>query len=496
MGPMMDNGVEAGRLILVSGATGYVGGRLVPRLLAAGYRVRCLARDPSRLDGRGWRGAEIVAGDLLSAESLESALCGVTDAFYLVHSMSAGKSFEEKERVAATNFRDASTAARVKRIIYLGGLTRGQDSLSPHMRSRMETGEILRGGSASVTELRASVIVGSGSLSFELVRYLTERLPVMVTPKWVNTRCQPIGIRTVIEYLLAALEQPMSDGKIVEIGGPDVLSYFQMMTLYAQARGLKRLIIPVPVLTPRLSSYWLGLVTPIPTAISRELVESLRSDSVCIDPGAAKLFPSVKPMSFKESLELALARTKTHQVETTWTGALSSAPKDGPPPVKLQDEEGLISETRVRIIKAPQGKAFSIVASIGGENGWYYANFLWRLRSLMDRMIGGVGFRRGRRHPAELRVGDPLDFWRVEAWSPPNLMRLRAEMKVPGLAWLQFEVMPAGEGECVLTQKALFEPRGLFGLLYWYSLYPVHKVLFSGLVAEIARRAENQCPPG
>jgi uncharacterized protein YbjT (DUF2867 family) len=481
------------RLILVTGATGYVGGRLVPRLLAAGYRVRCLARDPSRLQGRGWTGAEVVQGDVLDPGTLAPAMEGVDSAFYLVHSMAAGKAFELKDRKAAANFREAASRAGVGRIIYLGGLASLKPGLSKHLRSRLETGETLRFGPVPVTEFQASVIVGSGSLSFEMVRYLAERLPLLIAPRWVSTRCQPIGIRDVLSYLVASIEEPRSAGRVVEIGGSDVVTYRDMMLEYARARKLHRRMITVPVLTPRLSSLWLGLVTPIPGSVARQLIDGLRNETVCRSETARELFPQIRPMSFREALSLALQRLENHEVETVWTGAFSSEPRELPPPVVLTDEQGLNAETRSRLVDAPPEKVFDVVARIGGNTGWYYADFMWKIRGFMDWMIGGVGMRRGRRHPSQLRVGDPLDFWRVEAWDPPRLIRLRAEMKVPGLAWLQFTVEPREGGKkSLLVQKALFAPRGLLGFHYWWALYPIHGVIFSGMVNAIAQRAEKR----
>jgi len=479
------------RLVLVTGATGYVGGRLVPRLLAEGYRVRCMVRDPNRLDVGRWGGAEIVRGDIRDVESLHAALRGATDAYYLIHSMARGtEDFARQDHEGAANFRDAAVLGGVGRIIFLGGLARPGAVLSPHLESRHETGRILRMGSVPVTEFRASVIVGSGSLSFELVRSLTERVPLIVAPRWLQTRCQPIGIRNVLQYLVAALEKPESAGKILEIGGRDVLSYGEMMKIYARERDLRRWIFSVPLPTWGLSARLVGMVTPIPAPIVRLLVDSLRNETVVTDFTALELFP-LRPMSYTEALRLALQRVQEHDVETVWTGAFSSTPRQLPPPVIFTSAEGLHMEVRQRIVRATVDKVFDVVARIGGEEGWFYWNWIWRLRGILDRVVGGVGFRRGRRHPTRLRVGDPLDFWRVEAWDPPRLIRLRAEMRVPGLAWLQFEVVPVGSTGVLLKQTAFFEPKGLWGLAYWYALYPIHRVIFSGMIGEMARRAEQ-----
>lgn len=479
------------RLVLVTGATGYVGGRLVPRLLAEGYRVRCMVRDPRRLDARRWEGVEVVRGDILDVDSLHRALRGVTDAYYLIHSMTQGtEAFARQDHEGAANFRDAAVVQRVGRIIYLGGLARPDAVLSPHLESRHETGRILRMGPVPVTEFRASAVVGSGSLSFELVRTLTERVPFIVAPRWLDTRCQPIGIRNVLQYLVAALEEPRSAGKVLEIGGRDVLSYGEMMRIYARERGLRRWVTSAPLPTWGISARLVGMVTPIPAPIVRLLIDSLQNETVVTDFAAMELFP-LRPMGYAEALRLALQRVQAHDVETVWTGAFSSTPRELPPPVIFTSAEGLNMEVRQRIVRATVDKVFSVVARIGGEEGWFFWNWSWRLRGLMDRMVGGVGFRRGRRHPTELRVGDPLDFWRVEEWDPPRLIRLRAEMRVPGLAWLQFEVIPMGSTGVLLKQTAFFEPKGLWGLAYWYSLYPIHRIIFSGMIDEMVRRAER-----
>ncbi len=479
------------RFVLVTGATGYVGGRLVPRLLVEGYRLRCFVRDPSRVANRGWEGVEVVRGDVLDPRTLHGAMRGITDAYYLVHSMASGEAdFATRDRIGAANFRDAAARAGISRIVYLGGLAHPGATLSPHLRSRQETGAILREGPVPVTEFRASVIVGSGSISFEMIRYLTERIPVIVAPLWLRTKCQPIGIRNVLQYLVACLEEPRSLGRVLEIGGQDVLSYQEMMAIYAQERGLKRRIISFPLPTLRASSYWVSLFTPIPSTIALLLIEGLRNETICRDHSAREIFPIV-PLSYVESLRLALDRVERHEVETVWTGAFSSTPRELPPPVTLTTAEGMNMEVRQRLVAATADKTFGVAARIGGEQGWYFWNWSWRLRGALDRAAGGVGFRRGRRHPSELRVGDPLDFWRVEAWEPPRLVRLRAEMRLPGLAWLQFEVLPHGVDRVLLKQTAFFEPKGLWGLLYWYALYPIHRVIFSGMIRAMAQRAER-----
>jgi uncharacterized protein YbjT (DUF2867 family) len=481
--------VADSKLILVTGATGYVGGRLVPRLLAAGHRVRCLVRDPARLQGRPWLGdVEVVQGDMLQRDSLPAALRDVGVIYYLVHSLSGGINFSQQDVEAARNCAQAAGAGGVERIIYLGGLGNPETDLSPHLRSRHETGDVLREGSVPVTEFQAAVIVGSGSLSFEMIRYLTERLPVMICPKWVFTKIQPIAIRNVLDYLVAALGCPESIGLTLEIGGRDVLTYAGMMMEYARARGLKRRMIAVPVLTPRLSSYWVHLVTPIPANIAQPLIKGLGNEVVVRDPKALRLFPQIELFDYETAVRLALALVDTRGLETMWSDALTSS-QGSRTPRTLTTREGLIVERRQQVVSAPAESVYASVARLGGTRGWLYMDWAWQIRGIMDRLCGGVGMRRGRRDAENLRVGDSLDFWRVEMVEPGKLIRLRAEMKVPGRAWLEFESRPGLPGETLLLQTALFEPKGLLGLLYWYILYPIHGLIFSGLIRKIAEAA-------
>jgi uncharacterized protein YbjT (DUF2867 family) len=478
--------------ILVTGATGYIGGRLIPRLLEMGYRVRCLVRDPARLQGRAWHSdVEIVPGDVLQPESLAQAMQGVQVAYYLIHSLGAGADFHQRDMTAATNFSTAASAAGVERIIYLGGLAEASPGLSEHLRSRQQTGDSLRSGGVPVTEFRAGVIVGSSSLSFEMIRYLTERVPVMICPRWVYTRTQPIGIREVLEYLTATLTVPESSGRIIEIGGAEIVTYGEMMMTYAEVRGLKRWMVPVPVLTPRLSSLWVNLVTPIPGSIAGPLIEGMRNENIVHDPSARQLFPQIQPVNYRTAVERALARLQASNIETAWSDALSTSQSDLPP-VILTNQEGMILEHRQRIVAASPAEIYKVFTGLGGKRGWFYMNWAWEIRGFIDRMLGGVGLRRGRRDPDELRVGDALDFWRVEAVEPDKLLRLRAEMKVPGRAWLQFQVTPREDGQTLLGQTAFFAPKGLLGWLYWYALYPIHKVIFSGFIDQIAQRARRQ----
>ena len=472
--------------VLVTGATGYVGGRLVPRLLADGHEVVCLARDPSHLAGRGWRGVAIRQGNALEASSLPPVMEGVEAAYYLIHSMSAGEGgFEDRDRVAAENFGRAARAAGLRRIMYLGGLGNADEALSPHLASRHEVGEILRASGVPVTEFRAAVIVGSGSVSFEIIRYLAEGLPVMLTPRWMATSCQPISITNVVDYLVLALSEPRSVGRTLEIGGPDVLSYKEMLQGYAAVRRLRRFLFPVPLLTPRLSSYIVHLLTPIPASIAHPLILGMRNEVVVHDHTAEDMF-QIPLISYDEAVRRALQRIQSGSVETYWTGAQMGLE----PGVTLEVTEGMILEQRRVETSASPAAVFATFAGIGGERGWFYGDWGWQLRGMLDRLVGGVGMRRGRRSPDDVRPGDALDFWRVEAVERGRLMRLRAEMKVPGLAWLQFEATPSPSGGALLVQTAFFEPRGFFGLAYWYLLYPIHQLFFSGMAREIARRAK------
>lgn len=481
--------MDPGRpLILVTGATGYIGGRLVPRLLAEGRKVRCLARNPDRLADRRWPGVEVVKGDVSDPASLAAALQGVAQAYYLVHAMGDDSSdFRAKDLRQAQTFALAAVRAGVRRIIYLGGLGDPSQVRSHHLASRQEVGLALGSSGVPVLEFRAAVIVGSGSASFEMIRHLTERLPVMITPRWVKTRCQPIGVRDVLAYLTEAMAHPEAAG-IFEIGGKDVLDYRAMMLGYAEARGLRRIILPMNVPFPKLSIFWVDLVTPIPKALAGPLVDGVSTEVVVRNARARDVF-QVRPMGYQDAVTLALQRLDEDAVETTWASSLAGEPEGR----ELGSHEGLLLERHHRHVKAPPDVVFRTCCALGGESGWPAGNWLWQLRGLMDRAVGGAGMRRGRRHPRELRMGDPVDFWRVEALEPDHLLRLRAEMKLPGHAWLQFMVRPEGTGTR-LEQTALFEPHGLLGLLYWYSVLPLHRFVFPGMIRALKNRAQAALP--
>jgi len=471
--------------VLVTGATGYIGGRLIPAMVAAGYSVRALAREPERLAGR-FAGIEIVRGDAFDAASVRAALEGIDVAYYLIHSMTqAHGDFAQSDREAARIFGEAARAAGVARIIYLGGLGQEGTALSVHLRSRHEVGMILRESGVPVTEFRAAMIVGSGSASFEMMRYLTDRLPVMIAPKWVATRSQAILVTDVIAYLLETLKRPETAGKIYEIGGADVLTYKQMMKRYAALRGLSRHLLVVPFFTPRLSSYWVHFVTPIPAAIARPLIEGLHNEVIVHDDAARRDF-SVVPVGYDEAVRRALDRYASTGPATTWFDAYDVRTL---PSEFAGLTQGMLIDRRARTANVSQHALFSVFASLGGTRGWLYADSLWELRGVLDRLVGGFGTRRGRRSATDLRVGDAVDFWRVEAYRPDSLLRLRAEMKLPGKAWLQFETVANDDGSVSLRQTAFFEPRGIFGYLYWYSVMPLHELIFGNMAKRIVEEA-------
>jgi len=483
--------------VLLTGATGYIGGRLVPRLLEDGHRVRCLVRSPRKLSDRAWASSphvEIVEGDMEDVPRLTTAMRGCGVAYYLVHSMIAvGSEYASLDRRLALGFAEAAERAGISRILYLGGLGELGDGLSQHLLSRREVEEALASRATPVTVLRAAMIIGSGSASFEILRYLVERLPVMITPRWVATECQPIAVRDVLRYLVECLDAPATLGRTLDIGGPDILSYRRIMEIMAEERGLRRrLVLPVPVLTPRLSSLWIHLVTPISHRIAIPLAEGLRNRVVCRDDEARRLLPGPL-LGVRESIRLALSRTADGRVETVWTAA-------GPIPGDPDWSGGtLFEDHRSLEIGASPAAVFRAVWRIGGGHGWYAADWLWRLRGFLDRLIGGPGLRRGRRDPENVSWGEALDFWRVTDIEPDRYLELRAEMRLPGEAELVFRLEPdPARGVTRLHQTARFLPRGLAGLAYWYAVLPFHGIVFRGMLRGIRRAAEASTdrPPG
>jgi len=485
-----------GRLVLVTGATGYIGGRLIPELLAAGFRVRVMARQPRHLADREWFDqVEIVYGDAAFQESLNSALADVEVAYYLIHSMGAGAAFASLDRINAENFALAAKTNSVSRIVYLGGLYPQQDNLSPHLKSRKEVGEILLASGVPTTVLRAAVIIGSGSLSFEMLRYLTERLPIMVTPHWVDSKIQPIAVRDVLRYLVKSASMDTSVNQGFDIGGPDVLTYREMMVEYAKIAGLKsRRIMSLPFMTPSLSSHWVGLITPVPKKIARPLMESLVNEVICKDREIARFIPDPEDglTDFHKAVELALQRIQDGRVTTRWASAAHvGAPSDPLPSDPDWAGGSLYVDERERIVDSTPEQLWHIIEGIGGEHGWYSWRLGWWTRGLLDRFVGGPGLRRGRRDPFNLIVGDALDWWRVEEVEEGHLLRLRAEMKLPGLAWLELIVDKNPEGRTLFRQRALFHPLGPAGGLYWAMIKPFHGLVFGGMQRNIARVAKR-----
>ena len=476
--------------ILLTGASGYIGGRLLPILQSRGLRVRCLSRRPEFLRPRVAPGSEIVAGDVMERLTLDAAMAGVHTAYYLVHSMGAPGRFDEKDRLGATNFAQAACAAGVTRIIYLGGLGESGSALSTHLQSRQEVGEVLRrhAGATQVVEFRASIVIGSGSASFEMIRALVERLPVMVTPRWVSVLAQPIAIDDVLAYLTAGLDLPAGEHRIFEIGGREAVSYRDIMHEYARQRGLFRIMIPIPVLTPQMSSLWLGLVTPLYARVGRQLIDSLRHPTIVHDDTALRTF-AVRPRGMADAIAQAFGHEDRERAESTWTDAVATA-GDAKHWGGTRFGNRLVDSRSVRVSVAPE-IAFAPVLRLGGRNGWYYGTWLWRVRGWLDLLVGGVGLRRGRRDPERLRAGDVLDCWRVEVCDVPTRLLLSAEMKLPGRAWLEFEVAAEGTGS-VIRQTAVFDPVGLWGLAYWYLAYPLHQLVFAGMLSGIAQSAQRR----
>ena len=489
-------------LALVTGATGYVGGRLIPELLDKGYAVRALARSPEKLRDTSWAGeVDVVAGDATEPTAVAAALQGVDVAYYLLHSLQQGAQLEATEIAMARTFADACKAQGVARIIYLGGLvpSLSEDEMSPHMRSRMNVGAVLRDSGVPTIELRAAMIIGSGSASFEMLRYLTERLPAMITPRWVRTKTQPIAIRDVLRYLVASASMPEGLSRTFDVGGPDVLTYQDLMQIYAKVAGLrKRIILPINLLSPQLSSHWVNLVTPVPRSIARPLVRSLKNAAVCSNDDIKHYVPDPPEglLSCEQAIRAALARVRDAKVATRWSGASLSKAASEPLPSDPDWAGGsLYNDVRELQSTASQPEVWRAVERIGGEHGWYAGNALWRLRGLQDKVIGGVGLRRGRRDPDTVMIGEPLDFWRVEDREYPSLLRLCAEMRLPGRAWLEFRVSPTDDGGSILRQRAVFMPRGLAGHLYWWAVAPFHAFIFPPMARGIVEHAERAAQP-
>lgn len=473
-------------LIAVTGATGYVGGRLIPRLLKAGYRVRCIVRNSEALDDRPWRSqVEVFTCDLNIQNQVNEGLKGAHRAYYLVHSMAVSSNFEDLESSMAKTFVAAADTNQIAQIIYLGGLGEEKSNLSPHLTSRQKVGEILASGKTPVTELRAAIIIGSGSASFEMLRSLVEILPIMVVPKWVTkTRCQPVAISDVLFYLVSVLGNEKSLGKVFDVGGPDVLTYKEMMHTYAKVASLKkRIIIPVPVLTPRLSSHWVNLTSPLPIRLARALIDSLTSDVVVNNNPILDSFDH-KPDNLRNSIGRALTRVQDLQIPTRWSdpGKIQVAEL---PELSDPDWSGgkVLTDSRKQNSTASRDQVMSTIRTIGGDTGWFAFDRLWAVRGFIDKMVGGVGLRRGRRHPTELRVSDPVDFFTVVRVDSSSLL-LRAEMLIPGHAWLEWSVTDLEKG-CLVEQKAQFVPRGVIGRLYWFALLIPHSLIFKKMLSKI-----------
>ncbi len=484
--------MEAGRQrILLTGATGYIGGRLAARLIIAGHRVRCVVRDARKVESRVWSkdaSVETIECELDDERRLTEAMRGCTAAYYLVHSMmAAGAQYRQRDRALAISFARAARAAGVARIVYLGGLGETGAGLSEHLTSRREVEAALASTGVPVTVMRAAMIIGSGSASFEILRYLVERLPVMVTPRWIDTPCQPIAVRDVLHYLVECLAVPETIGRTLDIGGPEVVTYRELMAVMAQALGLsRRIVLPVPVLTPRLSSLWIHLVTPISHRIARPLAEGLRNRVVCRDDEAARLMPSAR-LPVRSAIDAALGKMADGAVETSWSDA-------GPIPGDPDWSGGRVFvDQRTVEVRADCERIFAVLSRIGGDRGYFAADWLWRLRGAMDRLVGGPGLRRGRRDAEHLAFGEAVDFWRVTSIQPNRRLELRAEMKLPGVATLTFDVRPiAADGtRCTLIQTARFKPRGLAGLAYWYAVAPLHGIVFEGMLRGIQREADS-----
>jgi uncharacterized protein YbjT (DUF2867 family) len=469
------------KLILVTGATGYIGNCLIPRLLEKGYRVRVLVRDPKRLRGHPWLSqVEVAQGDLLDAQTLAPALDNVDAAFYLVHNMSNGRHYEACETESAHNFASAANTTNLQQIIYLGGLAHPEEKTGSHLRSRLKTGEILRSGRVPVTEFRSSFIIGSGSISFEMIRYLTEQFPLLIGPRDLKNLSQPIAVQDVLAYLLAALETPACRGGIYEIGGRDVLSYAETMLSYARLRGLRRGMLLLPWIPVDLMAFLVGRLTPIPPRIARALISGIRGNSNVHVAAADKVFPDIHPKTYQLAILSALEQLSPTRLEPVWRNGASSS--------RIMTQGFFIENREIRLEARPEA-VYRVVSGMGGKNAWLYLNRLWQLRGFLDRLAGGSGMR-GRSSEGNLSEDDIMDYYRVEAIEPGRMLRLKAELKAPGQGWMEWRAAPDGAGT-LLSQTAFFAPRGLMGFLYWYLLWPVHALVFAGLIRAIARRVRE-----
>ncbi|MFW6315308.1 MAG: DUF2867 domain-containing protein [Desulfohalobiaceae bacterium] len=488
--------------VLVTGATGYVGGRLIPRLLQAGYKVRAVARNRAKLASKSWAeepGLELFQADALDPESMQRACQGCFAAYYLIHSMHPGnKDFANTDSKAAEIMVWAAAQNSLRQVIYLGGLGEETDHLSPHLRSRLQVAKTLQAGRVPVTFLRAAIILGSGSASFEILRYLCERLPVMTTPGWIRTRCQPIAIRNVLGYLLGSLDNPQCIGRTLDIGGPEILTYARLFDIYCKVAGLRRrILIPLPILSPKISSWWVHLVTPVPAAIAMPLVEGLQNEVVCRDNSIQEII-SQDLLTAEQAIQTALQRLSQEQVETSWTDAGELKPPEWCMSGDAPYAGGTIMECGYKVgVRTSPEQVFKPISRIGGSTGWYFGNFLWYLRGEMDRLVGGVGLRRGRRHPEQIQIGDALDFWRVIQIERPWLLRLLAEMKTPGQAILELRIntVPSQDPqarECELVLLSRFLPKGLWGIIYWYLNLPMHRLIFKGMARNIAKASGGE----
>jgi uncharacterized protein YbjT (DUF2867 family) len=485
------------RRVLVTGATGYIGGRLVPRLLEAGFQVRVIVRDAEKLNEVPWFSqVEILQGDLLNKADVLTATKNIDVLYYLVHAMGQHGDFESKELLGATNVAEAAKENKLSRIVYLGGLHPRAEKLSKHLRSRKEVGEILLASGVPTVAFQAGVIIGSGSTSFEMIRHLTDVLPVMTAPKWVGNKIQPIAVRDVLYYLVKAAELPASVNRTLDIGGPEVLKYSEMMNGYALEAGMKeRAILRLPVLTPYLASQWVNLVTPIPRSLAVPIIASLQHDCIMNEHDIDSIIPPPEGglTSYRRSVHLALGKMKEGDIETSWqNSSVEGAPSDPLPSDPEWTGHRVYLDIKERECAAPVEDLWAIIEGIGGDNGWYSLPIAWAARGFADKLVGGVGLRRGRIHPEKLRVGEAVDFWRVERIDHGSFLRLRAEMKLPGLAWLELSATAKEDGTSHYTQRAIFFPRGLAGRLYWFSIIPLHGIVFNGMANRIVAAAVNR----